>query len=431
MSNNVPLCLKADLPSTDHVGYPGPNPPDWQNRVAALGNTRAAFTGRFHPPSAVAVHPPLPGPGLTDKIVLVLSNAACRVMLYYSIDAINPGTTYRNDSDGGLWVRYCTDIHANTWEWVMVNRHLNCVTPGNPSFFEAWVASLANRLCYSINAGLIPTNSNPAHVYTFSGNDALVHTETNTWQSPPYSVNMYNDIIINNSDSYGMGYSDANPFGVRKVVRQTKRDGAIVELRLLNPGAAPTPGHVSAAFAADFDGDRKADPAVYDTNGAWQINLSSSGYAAHNLPHFLGGPGWMAFAADFDGDGKADPVVYNADANGAWQIKLSSGGYVTHNLPHFLGGPGWTAFAADFDGDGKADPAVYHAAGETWKFKLSTMGYHEISKAGFLGGVSFTAFAADFDGDGKADPAVCHIADGYWQVKLSSGGYHTIPFGPL
>jgi len=127
-SNNVPLCLKANLPSSDVGHFTGPNPPDWQNRVAALGNTPASFTGRLQVETAVD--------GLADKMVLVLSNGACGTVLYYSTAAVNPGTTYRNDSDGGLWVRYCTDFNAGTWAWVKTNANLNCVTPGNPSLFE-------------------------------------------------------------------------------------------------------------------------------------------------------------------------------------------------------------------------------------------------------------------------------------------------------
>ncbi len=273
-SNSVPLCLKANLPSTDTGHFTGDNPPEWQDRVAALGTTPATFTGTFQLKAAVDVNPPIPGPGLTNEIVLVLSNNTCGTMLYYSTDGLNPQTTYRNDSDGGLWVRYCTDLDAGTWAWVMTNRHLNCVTAGNPSLFEDWVASMANKICYSLNAGLIPTNSNPANVYTFSGYDSLVATETNTWEYPPYEVNMYNNIIVNNSDSYGMGYSDANPIGANKVVVQTVKDGAVVDLHLLDPDNHPTPGDVTppVPVAGDFDGDRLADAALYNTNGNWKIN---------------------------------------------------------------------------------------------------------------------------------------------------------------
>ena len=420
-SNSVPLCLKANLPSTDTGHFTGPNPPGWQERVAALGSAPAAFTGKFQC-SAPVDDPSLPGPGLTNQIVLVLSNAACGTVLYYSTDGINPGTTYQNDSSGGLWVRYCTDINAGTWQWVMTNRHLNCVTPDNPSLFEDWVASLANKICYSLNAGLIPTNSNPANVFTFSGNDALVPAETNTWKYPPYEVNMYNNVIVNNSDSYGMGYSDANPLGVKKVVMQTLKDGGVVELHLLDPSGDPDPVDETVPLAADFDGDAKADPAVYNTNSNWKIKLSSANYTLVPLTGFLGGSGYSALAADFDGDRRADPGVYQ-ETTGAWIIKLSSAGYEAVPLDNFLGGAGYAALAADFDGDAKADPAVYQEATGTWKIKLSSIRYTEIPLSGFMGGTGWTAMAADFDGDAKADPTVYQATTESWEVLLSSSGF--------
>ncbi|HBA86387.1 MAG TPA: hypothetical protein DCZ95_20090 [Verrucomicrobia bacterium] len=239
-SNGVPIVLKANRPSNDPAHFNGPNPIHWTNRIAALNNNPAVFIGRFHSATQLMVNPMLPGPGQTNQIVLVLTNDACKTEIYYSVDGVNPATIYRNDSDAGLWVRYCTDTNANTWVWLMTNRHLNCVSTTNPSLFEDWIASLANKLCYSLNAGLIPTNSNPTQVFTFSGDAALVHSETNTWQSPPYQVNMYNNTIVQNSDSYGMGYSDGNPFGGEKVVVQTKNDGAVVELHLLAPDADPS-----------------------------------------------------------------------------------------------------------------------------------------------------------------------------------------------
>jgi len=278
--NQTPLCLKANLPSTDHAAFPGTNPPDWETRVAALGATPATFTGKLQLPSAVNVTPPIPAPGLTDKIVLVLSNAACHTEIYYATDALNPETTYRCDSDGGTWV------------WVMTNRHLNCVTPGNAALFEDWIASLANKICFSFNAGLIPTNTSPAHIYTFSGYANLVPTETNSWQNPPYEVNMYNNVIVENSDSYGMGYSDQGvTFGAKQVIKETLKSGAVVELRILNPNdePPPPPSTLSMPLAGDFDGDGKADPTVCNPDdGHWQIRLSGNGYTVYDLPNFLG-----------------------------------------------------------------------------------------------------------------------------------------------
>ena len=99
----------------------------------------------------------------------------------------------------------------------------------------------------------------------------------------------------------------------------------------------------------DYDGDGKADIAVY-RNGDWYILRSSDGGVTS--------VGWgiaqdIPVPADYDGDGKTDIAVYR---NGDWFIHRSSDGGVTS--------VGWgiaqdIPVPADYDGDGKTDIAVY------------------------------------------------------------------------
>lgn len=183
------------------------------------------------------------------------------------------------------------------------------------------------------------------------------------------------------------------------------------------------PGYVG--LEADFDGDAKADPAAYQAaTGNWLIKLSSANYQLLTLAGFLGDSGYTAVAADFDGDRLADPAVFNT--NGTWKVKLSSASYTLIPLTGFLGGSGATALAADFDGDRLADPAVYYAALELWAVKLSSLNYLAPTVIVF-GGNGWQALAADFDGDGYADPAVFQPATGNWIIELSSAGYAQIP----
>ena len=75
--------------------------------------------------------------------------------------------------------------------------------------------------------------------------------------------------------------------------------------------------------AADYDGDGKADIAVY-RDGVWFIIRSSDGGVTAT--------GWggaladLPVPADYDGDGKADLAVYR---NGSWFIVRSSNGLPT------------------------------------------------------------------------------------------------------
>jgi len=177
----------------------------------------------------------------------------------------------------------------------------------------------------------------------------------------------------------------------------------------------------SSALAADFDGDRLADPAVYNTNGNWKIKLSSGSYTLLPLTGFLGGSGYTALAADFDGDAKADPAIYNADLE-LWAVKLSSINYMAPTVLTGFGGSGWQALAGDFDGDRLADPALYNTNG-TWKVKLSTAGYQTIRSTDLLGLAGWTAIASDFDGDGKVDPAIYNASSGSWIVMMSKANY--------
>jgi len=175
-------------------------------------------------------------------------------------------------------------------------------------------------------------------------------------------------------------------------------------------------------LAADFDGDAKADPAVFNTNGNWKIKLSSGNYSPLPLTGFLGDSGAIALAADFDGDRKADPTVYYASL-ALWAVKLSSINYLAPTVLTGFGGAGWAALAGDFDGDRLADPALYQASTATWKVKLSTAGYQTITVANLLGYTGWTAISSDFDGDGKVDPAIYSASSGSWIVVLSTANY--------
>ncbi len=193
----------------------------------------------------------------------------------------------------------------------------------------------------------------------------------------------------------------------------------------------PLTGPVAGVPGADFDGDRLADPAVYDArNGAWSVRLSSSGYALYRFAGLLGGPEFVSAAADYDGDRLCDPCVYH-EAGGTWNVLLSGSGYPLLERTGFLGGPGWAPAPSDFEGDRQADYAVYETRTGDWIARLSRSGYARIHVPCLLGRPGGCAVPADYDGDGLADPAVYERGDGSWTVGGSASGYAPIRFRAL
>lgn len=88
------------------------------------------------------------------------------------------------------------------------------------------------------------------------------------------------------------------------------------------------PGYLPAT--ADYDGDGLTDPAIYAPSTAeWQVLLSASlatqgGYTWwHGVYGDING---TPVPADYDGDRKADLAVYHQDT-GLWELFLSNQGY--------------------------------------------------------------------------------------------------------
>ena len=168
----------------------------------------------------------------------------------------------------------------------------------------------------------------------------------------------------------------------------------------------------------DYDGDGKADPAVYQ-DGQLIVAFSGSGYGFFGA--VMGGPGGIECSADFDRDGKADPAVYNPTTSLLW-VLFSARSYTLGGMS--MGGAGCVPVVGDFDGDCKADPAIYVATPGLLVAWLSNSGYsNAYAFSASLGGAGWLNASADYDGDGKADPAVFEPASGRWQVLLSSHGY--------
>ncbi len=174
--------------------------------------------------------------------------------------------------------------------------------------------------------------------------------------------------------------------------------------------------------ACDFDGDGRADPALYQrASGLWTVLLSASQYQSALFQ--LGGPGSIPVPQDFDGDGRTDIAVCEP-ATGIWTALLSGSGQAASTA---VGGPFALPLPRDFDGDGRADPAAYQQLAGLWRVQLSGQQYATATLA--YGGYYDAPCPADYDSDGRSDPAIFQVRTtvlgrlGFWQAALSAQRY--------
>jgi hypothetical protein len=165
---------------------------------------------------------------------------------------------------------------------------------------------------------------------------------------------------------YSSGDTIPSP-GFFKILQSSTNTGVVTQWGLNSDIKVP----------ADYDGDGKADLAVFRSDnqfpGSTDINtwfILQSSNNSMRVEHF-GLPNDRLVPADYDGDGRADIAVWRP-SNGFW-YRINSSDKSFNSIQFGLSADKPTP--GDYDGDGKTDVAVYRPSTGVWYLQRSRDGF--------------------------------------------------------
>ncbi len=185
----------------------------------------------------------------------------------------------------------------------------------------------------------------------------------------------------------------------------------------------------------DYDGDGKADVAVFTTgtlasSQSFFYYRGSLNNPARNITYVPWGPGQtLPYPGDFDGDGKNDFCVRtlptSSTAPTLFYLNKSNGSpneFINYGISIDEMVPG------DYDGDGRTDFAVTRTISgqKTWFVQTRTGANSQFN----WGIPTDSEVAGDYDGDGKTDIAIWRPSTGtFWVLQSTNNAFTTFGWG--
>jgi hypothetical protein len=195
------------------------------------------------------------------------------------------------------------------------------------------------------------------------------------------------------------------------------------------PGTASPPA-ASAPYETrtDFDGDGLADLVVVRPESGtlvWYVRRSSDGALSSETWGLSASD--APISADFDGDFKADHAVFRVGSPSSWYARRSSNGTLLGTL--WGAGIDIPTVVGDYDGDNKADFSTYRfgptpGSPNEWLFLASGTGVLVAQTFGLFGDIPSPA---DYDSDGRTDLSVRRGSTFYFQQ--STLGFAALDYG--